>query len=436
MLIGDVRPTTLNGVKRLAVQLRKERGLKHSNALDIAAQAANCTNFRNAQSVLPLRKGTSAQPYVLLTLYWCNKDEGYRVGRETLRVSLSQPILDICSKTDLKRVRGFGNLRMVADDHFVCDAVAPTQIYARERLSTAERSIRFMEHTGLRPSRDHSKAYPGGSARNKLPGKDHATNWFDAVTGQFILVDEPYKGVPNEAERADWAVEHGWLVEKTGWSGMYSPYKCDLYVATSATDFDLASLIAKINAMPPPLMAADWAGESESSWATFTSPMATTPQDVRRARCRGTVYPTDSATSVPLNYSLGSTRRRPKGALNLEGHIEAGRMIKAVIWSSHRPYGVYRRMNALRSTLEDWMDREVADSEFANIDFFDVYYHDLDDEDPLAHRVASPQDVAKLLGELREKLQKAYLDSVPLRRELRRIDASISLLTKTTLKIA
>jgi len=82
------------------------------------------------------------------------------------------------------------------------------------------------------------------------------------------------------------------------------------------------------------------------------------------------------------------------------------------------------------------MDREVADAEFANIDFFDVYYHDLDDEDPLAHRVASPQDVAKLLGELREKLQKAYLDSVPLRRELQRINASITLLTKTTLKIA
>lgn len=434
MLIGEVRPTTLDGVKRLAVQLRKERGLKHSSALDVAAQAANCTNFRNAQNVLPLRRGSPVKPYVLLTLYWYDKDQRYRIGRETLRVPLSQPILETCCKADLKRVRGFGNLRMVADDHFVCDAVAPTQIYARERLSTAERSIRFMERTGLRPSKDHLKAYPGGSMRNKLPGKDHATNWVDAATGQFILIDEPYRGVPDDAERTDWAVEHSWRVEKTGWPGMYNPYNCDLYVATGAADFDLKTLIAKIDTMPPPLLAADWTGESETSWETFISPMATTPQDVRRARCRGTVYPTDSATSVPLNYSLGSTRRRPKGALNLEGHIEAGRMIKAVLWSSQRPYGVYRRMNALRSTLEDWMDREVADAEFANIDFFDVYYHELEDEDPLAHRVASPQGVVELLGELKEKLQEAYLDSVPLRRELRRIDASVTLLAKTKLK--
>lgn len=434
MLIGDVRPTTLDGVKRLAVQLRKERGLKHSSALDIAAQAASCTNFRNAQNVLPLRRVEPAQPYVLLTLYWCDRDHGYRIGRETLRVPLSRPILETCGKVDLKRARGFGNLRMVADDHFVCDAVAPTQVYARERLSTAERSIRFMERTGLRPSKDHRKAYPGGSMRNKMPGKDHATNWVDAATGQFILIDEPYRGVPNEAERADWADEHGWRVIKTGWPGMYSPYNCDLYVATGAADFDIETLIAKIDAMPPPLLEADWAGESEASWETFTSPMATTPQDVRRARCRGTVYPTDSATSVPLSYNLGSTRRRPKGALGLEGHIEAGRMIKAVICSSQRPYGVYRRMEALRSTLEDWMDREVAGAEFASMDFFDVYYHELESEDPLAHRVASPYGVAKLLGELKEKLQGAYPDCVPLRRELRRIDASVTLLAKAKLK--
>jgi len=29
MLIGDVRPTTLNGVKSLAAQLHKEQGIKH-----------------------------------------------------------------------------------------------------------------------------------------------------------------------------------------------------------------------------------------------------------------------------------------------------------------------------------------------------------------------------------------------------------------------
>lgn len=88
-----------------------------------------------------------------------------------MKAPLSRPVLETCGKADLKRARGFGNLRIVADDHFVCDAVAPNQVYARERLSTAERSIRFMEHTGLRPSKDRRKAYPGGSMRKKCPAR-------------------------------------------------------------------------------------------------------------------------------------------------------------------------------------------------------------------------------------------------------------------------
>lgn len=139
MLIGDVRPTTLDGVKSLAAQLRKEQGIKHSNALDLAAKAANCTNFRNAQNTLPARGAAIARPYVLLTIYWCDKDQRYRIGRETLKIELSEPILDICGKSALKNVRGFGDLRMVAEDHFVCDTLAKTQTYARERLCTAER---------------------------------------------------------------------------------------------------------------------------------------------------------------------------------------------------------------------------------------------------------------------------------------------------------
>jgi len=433
MLNDDVRPTTLDGVKRLAIQLRKERGLKHSSALDIAAQAANCSNFRNARTILPLRKARLAQPYVLLTLYWCDKDNGYAIGRETLRVPLSRPLLETCGKADLKRVRGFGNLRMVAGDHFVCDAVSPNQHYARDRISMAERSIRFMEHTGLRPSKNRRGGNPVDLVRDKLPGKDHPTHWVDAATGQFILIDEPYRGVPKEFERGRWAVEHGWRLEKTDWPGMYNPYNCDLYVATDAADYDLDVLVATINAMPPPLVAADWAGESVRSWETFASPLATSLQDVRRARCRGTIYPTDSATSIPMNYNPGTSRRRPRGALTLEGHFEAGRIIKAVIWSRQRPYGVYQRMNALRSTLEDWMGREVTDAEFKGVDFFDVYYHELEEEDPLAHRVASPQGVADLLGDLKSMLQSAYPDCGPLRQELRRIDASMALLAKAKL---
>ncbi len=163
MLNSDVHPSTLEGVKRLAAQIRKKQGIKHSNALDLAAQAANCANYRHAQRTLPASGGSFPQRILFLTVYWYDKKNNHRCGRETLKVELSKPILDLCSKSDLKLVRGFGTMRMAAADHFVSDALAQSQNYARSVISKAERSLRFMEHTGLRPSRDYRAAWPDRS---------------------------------------------------------------------------------------------------------------------------------------------------------------------------------------------------------------------------------------------------------------------------------
>ena len=431
MLIGDLRPTTISGVKSLAAQLRKEQRIKHSEALDLAAKAANCSNFRNAQRTLPAHRISAARPYVLLTCYWWDKDERHRIGRETIRIELSRPILDTCSKSALKTVRGFGNLRMVADDHFVCDALAPTQSNARERLCATERSLRFMEHTGLRPSRDCRKAYLNGLASDELPNKDHATYWVDQACGQFILIDEPYRGAPDEGKRAAWAARTGWKVAKTTWPGMYNPHRCDLYVATDGrSGYDLAPLVAKIDGMAAPLLESDWSGESAPSWDTFVSPMAYTAQDRRRARCRGTIYPSASVTSVPYNYDFGTSRRRPAGAMGVDGHIEAGRIIKAVLRADQRPYGVEVRISALRSTLEDWMALEIGRGQLEGPEFFAVYYHDTDGDDSYQEMAKSRAGMVDILTELKRKLRTAYPDCRPLRQQLHRIDMSVSLIRK------
>lgn len=430
MLNGDVRPSTLKGVKRLATQFRKERGLKHTSALDLAAQAAECGNFRHAQRILPSRGRALPQPYVLLTVYWVEK-KGHGGGRETFEVVLSKPILDICSKADLKKLRGFGTMRMVADDHFVSDELAQSQESARDRICTAVRSLRFVEHTGLRPSREYRKAYAGGSAEIKLPDNDHATDWVDPATGQFIVVDEPYSGVPDEAERAAWAARYGWEVAKTSWPGMYNPYNCDLYVATDGRHgYDLDALIAKIDALPAPLVVTDWSGESAPSLDVFVSPAAKTPQDRRRARSRGTIFPERSATTIPYRMMFGSADRRPAGAPGVEAHIEMGRMIKAVLRSTERPYSVYRRMNSLRSTLEDWMALEIGRGQLEGPEFFDVYYHEEDGDAAHAEAAQSRDGLVGLLHDLKDKLAGVYPDCAPLRRQLHRIDMSLSLIGK------
>ena len=433
MLTGDVRPTTLDGIKRLATQLRKERGIKHSSALDLAAKAADYTNFRNAQRVLSMRDGVTVGPYVLLTRYWHDKKER-RSGREILKIDLRKPILDTFEKSALKKVRGFGGLRQVADDHFVCDMLAPSQSYARDRLCTAERSLRFMERTGLRPPRNAREAYPVNSIKDELPYIDHATVWADPESGQFILIDEPYRGAPDEEARAAWAARTGWRIVKTSWPGMYSPYNCDLYVATNGhSSYDLDALVAKIDTMPDPLLETDWSGESSPSWETFISPLAKTVQDVRRARCRGTIYPVSSAKTLPYSYSFGSSQRRPNGHMGIEGHVDAGRIIKAVLRGKQLPYAAYRRLNSLRATLEDWMTLEISRGELDGPEFFDVYYADVEEDAPYREKARSRASFVAMLDDLKQKLRAAYPDCGPLRRQLHRIDMSVLEINKLKL---
>ena len=428
MLTSNVHPKTLDGIKRLASQLRRERGINHTLALDLAAKAADCTNFRNAQRVFSAKAEVISRPYLLLTRYWLDKTQR-KSGRETIRIDLLKPISELCGKSELKKVRGFGGLRQVAEDHFVCDLVDSSQSYARDRLCAAERSVRFMENTGLRPSRDPRKAYPNGSIDDELPASDHSTLWVDLVSRQFVLIDEPYARAPDEEARAAWAIRTGWRVVKTSWPGMYSPYNCELHVATDArSGYDLDALVAKIEAMPAPLVEPDWPGDSSSSWETFTSPLARNARDVRRAGCRGTIYPVPTATTVPYSYSMGVSQRRPAGELGVPGHIDLGRIIKAVLRSKHRPYGAYRRLNSLRSTLEDWMSLEIGRGQLDGPEFFEVYYTDVEADAPYREMANSPEDVKVMLTNLKQKLKAAYPDCAPLRRQLHRIDMSISLI--------
>ena len=430
MLIPSIRPTTLDGVKRLAAQIRRHERIKHCQALDQAAQAANCANYRHARRILPKQSIRSEIHYVLLTIYWCDKDRHHRCGRETLRIDLVRPILDLCTKPSLKYVRGFGDLRMVADDHFIRDSIAPSQDYARERLCMAERSLRFMEHTGLRPSRDRRKLVPRGFDNEKLPYLDHSTDWLNPATGQYFLIDEPYGNVPDEAERAAWAARNGWRIAKTSWPGMYRPYDCDLYVAVdNRCGFDIDELVEKINAMPDPLVSNSWNGESAPSWGRFFSPMAKTPQDKRRARCKGMIYPSASKSTVPYNFNPGTSQRRPIGELGIEGHIEAGRIIKAVMCSESAPSGVFARMSRLRFELGDWLYLEVARGQLVGPEISKVYYRLTDEDKAYQETLKSIGDVAALVT-LWHKLKEAYSDCAPLRQQLRRIEKSISIIEK------
>lgn len=428
MLNGDVRPSTIKGIKRLATQLRKEQGIKHANALDLAARAANCENYAHAQRTLPTLRQRPEQYCVLLTVYWYDRDTN-NIGRETLQIELPKPILEICSKADVKMLRGFGRLRMVAPDHFVSDSLAQSQCFARDIIGKAERSLRFMQYTGLRPSRDSKAGYSDRKLDAELPGADHSTDWYDPATGQFILVDEPYSNVPDDPERVAWAKRNGWHLRMSTWPGMYYPYRCGLYVATDGRqEFDFDALMTKIDTIPAPAAKDDWAGDSVPSHELFVSPAARTKQDRRRARSKATVFPRATDTTIPYHFTFGSARRRPSGAMGVPGHIKMARILKAVIHSRHRPWGAYQRVNSVRSTLEDWMALEIGNKELEGSEFFDVYYGDPDSEGPYSKAAQSRTGLVRILGELKVMLRDAYPDCAPLRQQLHKIEMAAALI--------
>lgn len=212
---------------------------------------------------------------------------------------------------------------------------------------------------------------------------------------------------------------------------MYRPYDCDLFVGIDTrSGYDLDALIGKINAMPEPVVSENWTGESAPSWETFLCPMVKTKQDERRARCKGMIYPSPSKATVPYSYNPGCSRRRPVGELGIDGHVQAGRVIKAVMSSRYAPGGVYSRLNSLRSDLEDWLSLEIDRGQLEGPEFFEVYYTRTEEDQALQRAFSSADDVVAVLRRLTRTLKNAYPDCAPLRQQLRRIEMSASIIEK------
>ena len=428
MLNEAVRPTTIVGLKRLANQMKKARGISHSEALTLAAKAASFESFALARQSLTAKPLSQPDHRLFLTYYWTNRDT-YDCGRETLEILLSRPLLDICSKTEMKRVSSLGNMRLVAPDHLVTDIEGQTQSFARLQLLRAVGALRFMEATGLRPC-DHKRAR---TARNTLsealPGHDHGTDWYDPASGQYVMVDEPHMDPVVNDERARWAAQNGWHLEASQWPGIYLPGGCGFFVATKAVaSYDFAGLMEKIDALEP--TSQSWSGTSVDNQDVFLSPLVRTPQDRRRARAKGLVMPKHSSMTSPYSSMWGATRRRPNGAMPVAEHQAIGRMIKAMLQSDATPWPVNRRLSTLRSTLEDWLNYELKGEQLDEKAFFKVYYQGLEDGDPYYAIAQTADGIVRLLNDVRGRLNLAYPACAPLAGMGARIDTALRFMAR------
>lgn len=376
-----VIPSTIEGIKRLANAIKREQQIPHTKALDVASHRAGFTNFRNAQNRLgtgesPARSsGDSSVTYpIWITAYWRDKEN--RVGRETLRVASRQPWGGLLKPTELVAARGLCKFRADAADHFETPKDLPEQAAARRAVCEAARTIQFMEITGLRPLTGQVHRATRGA--EGMPRRDHASAWLEPVTGAVIVVDEPYSSSIEGtlSERSPWARGAGAAIAATTWPGMYYPGNATMYLTSLDGREDLlASLVSNLDAATEPVDAEQWQGESAPYAPMFISPARAASGKAKRARPRPLYRGLVRRNAIVYGHVLLGGSWRPNGRMPLDGHREAGNLLKELLERGGFRSRAHSRLDHIRSELDEWVQREYTSQEdLPNDQFHSLYY--------------------------------------------------------------
>lgn len=425
-------PSTIEGIKRLAVTLKREQGIPHHQALNAAAQHAGLANFRHARAVLVksersrVRGAGGAAHKLWITAYW--QDRGGQSGRETLCISSGVPWCERLRPSEIGRSRGLNKFRVDAADHFESKADLAGRDAARRAICEAARTLQFMELTGLRPAT--SQGWRSVRNLQDLPGKDHASEWTDPATGRTILVDEPYLDVDQVLEaRKAWAQDRGVALAVTARVGMYFPGMATLCFASA--DGDAASLgryVAALDAAPAPVTAEHWHGESAPYSPLFLSPARAASGRRKRGRPRPLVRGTVRGRAIVYGHILIGPCWRPDARMPLDSHREAGNLIKEVLDNGRLRSRAWQRLAHVRSELDEWVQREYPGRQELPDDVFpELYYRDF---------VPSGFTPARAIERIRELITENYPDCVPRRDLLRCIDAARRDLARKQIGIA
>lgn len=428
-----IRPQTLESVKRLAKHIKAAQAIKHSAALKRAAQQAGYENFAHARVAMsrhpamsrPASPSTAPTHRVFLTRYWISA-KSPTMGRETLPVDLPQPLEELGGRSELRRTRALADFKLQALDHLVCRDLARDQHHAQERLSTAARVLQFMAATGLRQARRGGRAYPrqrhGGLI--SVPGQDHAQVWEYGSTGQLLITDEPYddKSALFREKRAEWAETYGYAAVHSAWPGMHNPHGgCSLFLI--AKDPQLLSQVEQL-AQSIPVMPRTWPGESAGGWSAYRSPEECAAQPDGRGYMPPNPFapkPVPRGTKTFVQMFAGP-QLRPDARMLIAAHDEVAGLLAGLLSITHDRRGVYNRIDAVRSMLDEWVQREYDYSELSSETFHALYYRNGHREWRKSITEAERDDLATKLVRLRVILGDQYPDCLPMRGLLRKLD--------------
>jgi hypothetical protein len=419
-----IRPSSIEGIKQLAKRFKRADRIQHVVALDKASQAAGFQNYKHA-----LRGHDDialASAHVLyISVPWRDR-ANKATGREVLKVFTSKPLDALISPAQYKAARALGSMRREGPDHIADTYTASSQQAAREEACAAARTIQFIQATGLVPS-NAKRSFPRGQFQNRMPGSDHDTAWFDPVAKAYLRANEPYSRGAVTPDQQLWATQHGWALAAAPWKGMYRPDGgSSLFLAADASKgYSLDPIISRLADAPAPIVVANWDGESKPFLPQFIGPG-------RLAEINGSAaapkseQPRGTNNSVKYSMFLSGTQRRPKVRMPVEGHKAAGRLLKSVLIGTRGRAGVYRRVDAIRCELDNWVQCEYKRDELSDEVFFDLYYHELSEDDPLAAPAADRARHIACLAEVAATLARYYPECPPLRALLKKADLAIA----------
>lgn len=424
-----LRPSTIEGIKSLARDIAKEQSVRHMKALELASHAAGFQNWPHAENVL---KNSAKRSPLFLTAYWRIRNTDQR-GRETLKVWLGKPWQELIKPRHFERHSAFFYFKDEGPDHLARRYLVDSQDEARRLLHYAYRVLQFIDATGLTPSKANGRAYPKGSAFNAIPGHSNSHVWHDRKLRTYLISEEPYTEAIQDrlSERAKWATIFNYDVVKPDWLGMSKPHGgTRLYLMSRRVNgIPLGPILDKVNALPQPLDESVWTGESAPTVPWFVSPGYIARAEQRAANpSKPRPKPKTKRgkrNSVGYVWTFIGRQSRPDGRMPLPMHEEVGKLLKSVYAATFYRKGVYNRVDAVRSELDEWVQREYDYDEMANEQFHGLYYHGPDET--FARRVSTDERTRHIqsLHSARQLLTQHYPNSAPLRAILHRMDGAI-----------
>ncbi|WP_044552277.1 MULTISPECIES: DUF5623 domain-containing protein [Mesorhizobium] len=427
----DIQPSSIEGIKRLAKAISKRDSISHSKALDTASQASGFGNFQHARRSLTAcsAEAGSTRQAVYISTFWRDGLTGAS-GRETIRVFLSTPLDELIKPSQYRYAHKLGRFRRHASDHVVDEYRPDSASAALERACGAARVLQFMDITGLQPSKADVERGAVYSAR--LPGRDHGSVWYDPVAKHHVGADEPYAAsVPSKiAERDAWARQHNWSLARPEWAGMYYPEGCELYLyADTSKGYSLDRLLKALSKAPSPIVPANCDRVAVEGHVPFVTPGERAEAEAKLARNVQRKAPAPRGPKTTVEYRLplsGQRRRRPKAAMPVDAHARIGTLLKSVLTDTRARAGVYKRVDAVRSELDDWVQCEHDRAAMPDAVFFDLYYG----ENSIEGKPKAGEQHIENLRLAQSVLMQHYPDCAPLRELIGKIDLAVRSLEK------